>query len=104
MAQLTYGTLLTNYCFYSILFACNQYHSGVLLIAYKHLNRFLVSYSYVFQNSPEVDEEGYSIRPDEESEEADILNTAFLFVMLQNCFFFSFFKISAKLYLLTKNG
>lgn len=75
VAQLTYGTLLTNYCFYSILFACNQYHSDVLLIAYKHIKRFLLSYSYVFQNSPEVDEEGYSIRPDEESEEADILNT-----------------------------
>ncbi|MED6281342.1 SH3-containing GRB2-like protein 3-interacting protein 1 [Ameca splendens] len=26
-------------------------------------------------NSPEVDDEGYSIRPDEESEEGDILNT-----------------------------
>lgn len=31
---------------------------------------------HVFQNSPEVDEEGYSIRPDDESEEADILSTA----------------------------
>lgn len=35
-------------------------------------------HSYVFQNSPEVDEEGYSIRPDEELE-GDILH-AKLFV------------------------
>ena len=27
----------------------------------------------VLQNSPEVDEEGYSLRPDEEEEAADIL-------------------------------
>jgi len=28
---------------------------------------------FVFQNSPEVDDEGYSIRPEDESEEGDIL-------------------------------
>lgn len=33
----------------------------------------------MFQNSPEVDDEGYSIRPDEESPEADILCTAAFF-------------------------
>lgn len=31
----------------------------------------------VFQNSPEVDDEGYSIRPEDELEEEDILNTVF---------------------------
>lgn len=30
----------------------------------------------MFQNSPEVDDEGYSIRPEDESEEGDILKTA----------------------------
>lgn len=29
---------------------------------------------FVFQNSPQVDDEGYSIRPDDESEEPDILS------------------------------
>lgn len=29
----------------------------------------------MFQNSPEVDDEGYSIRPDEEDEPGDILRT-----------------------------
>ena len=32
----------------------------------------------MFQNSPEVDDEGYSIRPDEESEEGDILIHTFI--------------------------
>lgn len=31
----------------------------------------------VFQNSPEVDDEGYSIRPEDELEEEDILSTVF---------------------------
>lgn len=44
----------------------------------------------LFQNSPEVDDEGYSIRPEEESEEGDILSSA-LFVICSNSFssFFS---------------
>lgn len=35
----------------------------------------------VFQNSPMVDDEGYSIRPDDESEEADILSVALIVVI-----------------------
>lgn len=34
----------------------------------------------VFQNSPEVDEEGYSIRPEDEADQANILKQCFFFV------------------------
>lgn len=69
---------VATFCSYlpKMLFACSQQHRRVAdsmqVQVLEHIH------SYVFQNSPEVDDEGYSIRPDEELE-GDILH-AILFV------------------------
>ena len=45
-----------------------------MLVCNRYIRTFSISRVTVFQNSPEVDDEGYSIRPDEESEEGHILS------------------------------
>lgn len=73
VAQLNYGTFRTNCCFFvSILVATNITAVGRI----QKCKEIYTESICVFQNSPEVDDEGYSIRPDEESEEGDILSTA----------------------------
>lgn len=59
-----------------ILNVCTDLLPITLVLVYIHVT-LIHCVLLMFQASPEVDDEGYSIRPDEESEEGDILSSSF---------------------------